>query len=79
MTPGKRECNNQPIQGEQSNETITVGDFLCGSTMAATQCPRARTTAQDSVIGSALHDFCNILPTVDSESSGESDDASISH
>ena len=78
IIPANRGCNNQPIQGEQSYETITVGDFPCGSTTAATQCPRARTTAQDSVIGSALHDFCNILLTVDLEASGESDNDSVS-
>ena len=37
-----------------------------------------QTTAQDSVIGSVLHDFCNILSTVDSESSKESDNDSVS-
>ena len=78
MIPANRGCDNQSNQGEKSNETITVVDFPCGSTTAATQCPRPRTTALDSVIGSALHDFCNILPTFDSESSGGSDNDSVS-
>ena len=71
--PANRGCDNQPIQAVKSNETIAVGNFPCGSTTAVTQCPRASTTALDSLIGSAVHDFCNILFTVDSESSGESD------
>ena len=78
MIPALRGCDNQSIHGEKSNETITVRNFPCGSTTAAMQCPRARTTALDSVIGSALYDFCNIFPTVDSESSGESDNDSVS-
>ena len=78
MIPANRGCDKQSIHGEKSNETITVGNFPCGSTMAATQCPRARTTALDSVIGSALHDFCNNLAKVVSESSGESDNDSVS-
>ena len=65
MIPANRGCDNQSIQGIKSNDTITVGNFPCGSTTVATQCPRARTTALNSVIGSALHDFCNILRTVD--------------
>ena len=77
MIPANRGCNNQPIQGGQSNEIITIGDIPCGSTPAATQCQPARTTAQDGVIGSALHYFCNILPTIVSESSGESDNDSV--
>ena len=78
MIPANRGCHNQSIHGEKSNETITVGNFPCGGTTAVTQCPRASTTALDSVIGSAVHDFSNILPTFDSESSGESDDDSVS-
>ena len=74
MIPANRGCDNQSIHGEKSNEAITVGNFPCGSFTAAMQCPRARTIALDSVIGSALHDFCNIFSTVDSEFSGESDD-----
>ena len=66
-------CDNQSIQGVKLNEIITVGDFPCGSTTAATKCPRARTTALDGVIGSALYDSCNIFPTIDFESSGGSD------
>ena len=62
MIPANRGCDNQSIQKVKSKKTITVESFPCGSTTAATQCPRARTTALDGVIGSALHDFCNILP-----------------
>ena len=38
-----------------------------------TQCPRAGTTACHSVTGSAHQEFCNVSPTVGSESSGELD------
>ena len=78
MIPANRGCNNQSIQNEQSSETITVGYFPCGSTTAATLCPRAKTTAQDSVIGSVLYDCCNIHFIVDSEFSGKSDNDSVS-
>ena len=78
MIPAKRGCNNQSFYGEQSNKTITVGYFPCSSTTAVTECPRARTIVQHCIIGSAHHDFCNILSRVDSESFGESDKNSVS-
>ena len=54
LVPANNNSFNQSIQGKQSSETITVGNFPCWSTTAVTQCSRAGSTACCSVPGTAL-------------------------
>ena len=60
-------------------ERLTVGNIPCGDAAAkVTGCPRVGPTARHSAFGVARGDICNLLPSVDAESLGDSNQDWIS-